>query len=226
MIEVSETLSRWFPTGGAFKGGGGVTFGDTVRIGGRWYTDDGVAFTATLPDIYVGTLYWRAATYDRFDLGGWSQTDYRDVVVAGARRAHRTPDPTGADARGQGNGVHPDLSRAFVLSPARRWRSKPGHRALFATTAGSRLIDGGGRARLTDRRCGTADNTDVIRRQPSRPPRDYPADIGPILDRGTAPSALAAELQEASARRRRGTMGPATAMEAYLPTRQIRLRLE
>jgi hypothetical protein len=83
LIEVSDTISRLFPVGGAFKGGGGVSFGPTARISPRWFTDNEIAFTATIPASEKEKgLKWRAAAYDRFDLEGWSQSETRSVAAA------------------------------------------------------------------------------------------------------------------------------------------------
>ena len=49
--------------------------GGEVRIGSSWLHPDTVAFVATLPSETPADLYWRAATYDRFDLTSWSQSN-------------------------------------------------------------------------------------------------------------------------------------------------------
>ena len=48
LIEVGESLSKYLPVGGDANGNG-VTFGSSAKIAGKWFTDDGIAFTATLP---------------------------------------------------------------------------------------------------------------------------------------------------------------------------------
>ncbi|MEW6223437.1 MAG: transglutaminase domain-containing protein [Chloroflexota bacterium] len=184
LIDMAETVSRWFPTGGDFKGGGGVSFGDTVRIGGRWYTDSGVAFRANVPDIYAGTLYWRAATYDRFDLGGWSQTGYRDVDVGPDQSLLvGTPeDPNPAMTLEVTVTVTTDTyNDAFVLSPATPVKVGTPTSVRLSGPGGwfAGVLDGGGKraytltARVLDR-----DNTDVISgNRLLAAPETYPAEI-------------------------------------------------
>ncbi len=60
----------------------GVAFGPTALIAGKWLTDQGTAFTAVLSAGTPADLYWRAGTFNRFTLGGWDQSDLRDVRVA------------------------------------------------------------------------------------------------------------------------------------------------
>ena len=74
LIGIGETISRLFPVGGDIRPGGGVSFGSSARIAGRWFSDDGVAFEAAVPAGSEESL-WRAATYDTFVLDGWEQTD-------------------------------------------------------------------------------------------------------------------------------------------------------
>jgi transglutaminase-like putative cysteine protease len=81
LVEWGETLSRLFPSGPNVRSGGSVVFGSSARIVDRWFSDDGVAFTATVPAAQV-PIYWRAATYDAFVLSGWQQTDITTVPVA------------------------------------------------------------------------------------------------------------------------------------------------
>jgi len=66
--------------GGALRPIGGVQFGQEVRIGDSWFSDPGIAFTATIP-ASEDDLKWRAATYDTFVLRGWSQTLPTDIRV-------------------------------------------------------------------------------------------------------------------------------------------------
>ena len=84
LIRIGQEIGRLFPTGGELRGGGGVSFDSTARISPRWYGDDGIAFTATVPPETEG-LRWRAATYDAFALGAWVQTSLERLPVgAGA----------------------------------------------------------------------------------------------------------------------------------------------
>ena len=91
-IRFAQDFGRLFPVGGAFRGGGGVTFGPTARISDRWFSDDGIAFTATVP-IETKNLRWRAATYDTFELKAWAQTAITEVPVpAGDALLEGTPE--------------------------------------------------------------------------------------------------------------------------------------
>jgi len=49
LLQVGEQVGRLFPTGGDVRGGGGVVFGESARISALWFSDNGVAFTATVP---------------------------------------------------------------------------------------------------------------------------------------------------------------------------------
>jgi transglutaminase-like putative cysteine protease len=97
LIEIAEELGRLFPVGGDFRGGGGVNFGSTARISDRWFSDDDVAFTATVPPETEG-VKWRAATYDTFGLKVWLQTGTVAIPVpAGSPLLEGTADePTAA----------------------------------------------------------------------------------------------------------------------------------
>ena len=94
LIRFAQDVSRLFPVGGAFRGGGGVRFGSYAKISDRWFSDEEVAFTATVPAETEG-LRWRAATYDTFALDAWIQ-DQRAItevpVPAGALLLGGTPE--------------------------------------------------------------------------------------------------------------------------------------
>lgn len=94
LIRIAQDVGRLFPVGGALRGGGGVTFGSTARISDRWFSDDEVAFTATVPAETEG-FRWRAATYDTFALEAWIQTQAAITEVpvpAGALLLGGTPE--------------------------------------------------------------------------------------------------------------------------------------
>lgn len=80
LIGIGETIGRLFPVGGEVRSGAGVNFGSSARIAGRWFSDPGVAFVASVPPDAEDVL-WRAATYDTFVLGGWEQTNVTGVPV-------------------------------------------------------------------------------------------------------------------------------------------------
>jgi transglutaminase-like putative cysteine protease len=92
LLRIGEELGRLFPVGGDFRGGGGVSFGSTARISDRWFSDDEIAFTATVPPETEGAK-WRAATYDTFGLKAWLQSDTTSVPVpAGTTLLTGTPE--------------------------------------------------------------------------------------------------------------------------------------
>ncbi len=80
LVEMGETISRVFPVGGDMRPGAGVNFGSSARITSRWTEDPGIAFEAAVPP-GAPELYWRAATYNAFVLGGWEQTETTRVPV-------------------------------------------------------------------------------------------------------------------------------------------------
>ncbi len=80
LVQIGGQVGRLFPTGGDLRGGAGVSFGSSARISAQWFSDDGVAFTATVPASAAG-IPWRAATYDQFALGGWVQSNARTATV-------------------------------------------------------------------------------------------------------------------------------------------------
>ena len=82
-----ERVSRWLPLGGNVRPLGSLKFGDLARISPRWFSDDQVAFTATVPKEFEHQR-WRAATFDTFMLGGWARTSSKVTpyfVNAGVR---------------------------------------------------------------------------------------------------------------------------------------------
>ncbi len=83
LVRIGREVGRLFPVGGDLRGGGGVSFGSTALISSRWYSDEGIAFTATVPQDAKGWK-WRAATYDTFILGAWVQGEVTTVPVQAA----------------------------------------------------------------------------------------------------------------------------------------------
>ena len=67
--------------GGALRPIGGVQFGEVARISDTWFTDPGIAFTATIPGT-EDKLKWRAATYDTYAGDAWAQTKRTTFEVA------------------------------------------------------------------------------------------------------------------------------------------------
>ena len=81
LLDLGESIGRFLPVGGDAKGTG-VNFGSAARIAGKWFSDENTAFTAVLPTGTKKNLYWRAVTFNTFDLAGWARTNLRDVPVA------------------------------------------------------------------------------------------------------------------------------------------------
>jgi transglutaminase-like putative cysteine protease len=80
LISVGERISRLLPMGGALRPIGGVSFGEVARITDTWFTDPGIAFTATIPSSEA-KLKWRAATYDTYANTAWTQTQQTTFEV-------------------------------------------------------------------------------------------------------------------------------------------------
>jgi transglutaminase-like putative cysteine protease len=184
LVEVGETLGRLFPVGGDIRGGGGVTFSSTARIGGRWFSDDGVAFVATVPTTLPKDTYWRAATYDQFLLDAWQQTDVDSVQVApGEPLLAGTPEEASPDLTSE---VQVEIgSDAFVD----RAMLSPGTPVSVNSTADVLLsgpgesfagveLPNGGMSYSVDARILNLGDQDVISANLLRvASRDYPADI-------------------------------------------------
>ena len=81
LLDLGESIGRFLPVGGDANGTG-VNFGSGARIAAKWFSDENTAFTAVLPPGAKKGLYWRAVTFNTFDLAGWNQTDLRDLPVA------------------------------------------------------------------------------------------------------------------------------------------------
>jgi transglutaminase-like putative cysteine protease len=109
-LEIGEALERFLPTGGASRGAG-VGFGDTATITGRWITDGRQALEIEVDPGETGSFYWRAATYDVFDLQSWRRSSFEalgrapgepllagtldEVTTEGRRAVSITVRPTG-----------------------------------------------------------------------------------------------------------------------------------
>ena len=81
LIAFGEKVSRFLPMGGALRPIGGVQFNDVARIGDTWFTDPGIAFTATIPDT-EDDIKWRAKSYDTYAGDGWALTRTTPFEVA------------------------------------------------------------------------------------------------------------------------------------------------
>jgi transglutaminase-like putative cysteine protease len=74
LLDMGQEISRLLPIGGAVRPLGKLQFGSVARISSQWFSDDRIAFTATVPPD-LQTERWRAATYDTYEGVDWIQTD-------------------------------------------------------------------------------------------------------------------------------------------------------
>ena len=117
----TDTIGR---STGVDRGGTGVTFGAAAPIPEKWFSDDRTAFTAVLPAGTNTGLYWRAVTFNRFNLAGWDQTSAREIpVAAGAPLlAGTAEDPDTATTTPITVTVQPEDYRGTTCS---RWACRP-----------------------------------------------------------------------------------------------------
>ncbi|HEY6057153.1 MAG TPA: transglutaminaseTgpA domain-containing protein, partial [Candidatus Limnocylindrales bacterium] len=80
LIDFSQGIQRFLPRGGGGSRISGVSFGPNTAITGRWVTDDTPALKIRVPLDDDTRYYWRAVTYDHFELGGWSFSETSAVV--------------------------------------------------------------------------------------------------------------------------------------------------
>ena len=73
LIGLSQSLSRYLPTGGSTRPIG-LSFGPNARIEQVWTNSGALAATIRRNPTDDGHYYWRAWTYDKIDLNGWDQT--------------------------------------------------------------------------------------------------------------------------------------------------------
>ena len=74
LLDMGQEISRLLPIGGAVRPLGKLQFGSIARISSQWFSDNRVAFTATVPAAFQQER-WRAATYDTYQGDGWIQTE-------------------------------------------------------------------------------------------------------------------------------------------------------
>jgi transglutaminase-like putative cysteine protease len=72
LVDLSASFQRFLPTGGSNRSIAAIAFGSTLPIANRWGSQDGVAFSVTLPATETERFYWRAVAYSRFDLNSWA----------------------------------------------------------------------------------------------------------------------------------------------------------
>ena len=73
LIGLSQSLSRYLPTGGSTRPIG-LSFGPNATIQQVWKNSGSLAVTIRRNPTDNGVYYWRAWTYDKIDLNGWDQT--------------------------------------------------------------------------------------------------------------------------------------------------------
>jgi len=78
LVVLSRSLQRFLPVGGANRSLE-VSFGPTMAVQQVWTTDSSLAVTVQLSPRDTGDEYWRAVTYDRIDLNGWSMSNTNTV---------------------------------------------------------------------------------------------------------------------------------------------------
>ena len=79
VVEVSRSLAKFLP-GGANTRNLGNEFGEDTQIRGFWVSDDQVYATISLSPDEDDDFYWRAITFDTFNLTGWSNTQPDEVT--------------------------------------------------------------------------------------------------------------------------------------------------
>ncbi len=120
LTTLSATFSRFLPAGGANRSFG-VSFGSTAAVQQVWTTDASLALTIQLSPGDETAYYWRAATYDRIDLTGWSETG-KTTVGRAADDGLLTgyADNVGPDGRRELHFtvIPADFAGSTILSPA------------------------------------------------------------------------------------------------------------
>ena len=79
LVVLSRSLQRFLPVGGANRSFG-VSFGPNATVQQVWTTDSTLAVTIQRPPTDTTDYYWRAVTYDRIELTGWSIGSTSTVV--------------------------------------------------------------------------------------------------------------------------------------------------
>lgn len=70
LLNISRTISRYLPTGGATRSAG-LSFGADSQVGQEWNNNGDIAVTIQRNATDKTAYYWRAATYDIIDVKGW-----------------------------------------------------------------------------------------------------------------------------------------------------------
>jgi transglutaminase-like putative cysteine protease len=101
LVELSQTLQKYLPGGGASRNPGAVAFGPNAPITGVWTSDSGEAFRATFGPSETRRPYWLVGTYSTFDFSGWSWGSVTDAQAAAGHTilASTGEDPTLTEGR-------------------------------------------------------------------------------------------------------------------------------
>ena len=81
VVDVSRSLAKYLP-GGANSRNLSNEFGDDTQIRGFWVSDEQVYATIQLSPDEDDEFYWRASTFDRFDMNGWSTSPPTETTVS------------------------------------------------------------------------------------------------------------------------------------------------
>jgi transglutaminase-like putative cysteine protease len=120
LLNISRTISRYLPTGGATRSAP-LSFGGDSQVGQEWNNNGDIAVTIQRDATDKTPYYWRAVTYDIIDVKGWRigpaiQTQ-RSADSPLLDKMADNPDPVGL--RDLSFTVVPDTFRgSIVLSPA------------------------------------------------------------------------------------------------------------
>jgi Transglutaminase-like enzymes, putative cysteine proteases len=79
VVTWSRSIAKFLP-GGPNSKNLGSEFGDDTQIRGFWVGDGSVDVTIQLTPNETTRFYWRAVTYDQFDLNSWRSTTPSEVV--------------------------------------------------------------------------------------------------------------------------------------------------
>jgi transglutaminase-like putative cysteine protease len=79
VVDWSRSIAKFLP-GGPNTKNLGAEFGQDTQIRGFWVGDDSVDATIQLQPGAPEGLYWRAVTFDQFDLNSWKSTSASEVV--------------------------------------------------------------------------------------------------------------------------------------------------
>jgi transglutaminase-like putative cysteine protease len=74
VIDVSRTVQRFLPLGGASRPIGRVVFSDQAAITGTWFPNDTEAFRVIMPSGEDQVFYWRTWVYDQISARGYTAT--------------------------------------------------------------------------------------------------------------------------------------------------------